>query len=131
MSTSQQPYLVSNCFEFILINIKSYTPANKVATSTYYSGQGPTPPRSKLPLQPADRQQYSTRPSSTSVPELVSGNGGNQCCKYICPKMSLVSVSMNSSSGGLQKWVNVCQLQIEPKRHEMSKNFLDNFHNLK
>jgi hypothetical protein len=131
MSTSQQTYLVSKCFEFILINMKSYIPANKVATSTYYSGQGPTPPCNKLPLQPADRQQYSTRPPSTSVPELVSGFGGNQCYKYICPKMSLVSVSMNSFSGGLQKWVNVCQLKIEPIRCEMSKNFPDIPHYLK
>jgi len=131
MSTSQQPYLVSKRFEFILINMKSHTPANKVATSTYYRGQGPTPPCSKLPLLPADRQQYSTRPTSTSVPELVSGFGGNQCYEYICPKMSLVSVSMNDSSGGLRKWVNVCQLKIEPLRREISKNFPDNPHYLK
>lgn len=59
--------------------MKSYTPANKVATFTYYRGQGPTPQCSKLPLQPADRQQYRIRPSSTNVPELMSGFGGNQC----------------------------------------------------
>jgi hypothetical protein len=35
------------------------------------------------------------------------------------------------SSGGLQKLVNICQLKVETKRREMSKNFADSPYNLK
>jgi hypothetical protein len=52
--------------------MKSYTPANKVATSTYYGSPEPTPIKQTL-LQSADRQQTSTRPSPTKVSEPLPG----------------------------------------------------------
>jgi hypothetical protein len=39
-------------------------------------------------------------------------------------------MSLNSN-GGLQNLVNICQLIVEPKRSEMSKNFADSPYNLK
>jgi hypothetical protein len=44
----------------------------------------------------------------------MPGFGGNQSYKYFCPKMSRVSMSMNSS-GGLQKLINIYLLKIETK----------------
>ena len=55
-------------------------------------------------------------------PDLRPGLGWNQCYKLW---VACVSVKK------LQQLVNVCQLKIEIKRCEISKNFPDNSHNLK
>jgi hypothetical protein len=55
-------------------------------------------------------------------PDLRPGLGWNQCYKLL---VACVSVKK------LQKLVNVCQLKIEIKWCEISKNFPDNPHNLK
>lgn len=48
------------------MNIRTYIPANKLATAAYYGGAGSIPSQG-TPTQPAGQQKRNIRPHSTNV----------------------------------------------------------------
>jgi hypothetical protein len=67
---------------------------------------------SKQCCTPADRQQTSTRPSSTTGTELLPGIR-RESALQVHMSLDVARVNVNElSSGGLQKSVNACQSKV-------------------